>query len=86
MHFAYEGGGAGRGFAGSNPVTEAWYLFIDSLATMVAVGLKGLALVLPWLALLVLAILAFRSRLGRRLRSWWAGPAGELRYGDDQPS
>lgn len=86
MHFTYEGGGAGRGFAGSNPVAEAWYLFVDSLATMVSVGLKGLALLLPWLALLMLAILAFRSRLGRRLRSWWAGTEDDPRYGDDQPS
>lgn len=86
MHFAYEGGGAGRGFGGSNPVTEAWYLFVDSLATMIAVGLKALALILPWLALLVLAILAYRSRLGRRLRSWWTGTAIEPRYGDDQPT
>ncbi|MDQ3078220.1 MAG: hypothetical protein M3Q83_05185 [Pseudomonadota bacterium] len=85
MHFNYEGAGAGRGFAGSNPVSEAWYLFVDSLATMIAVGLKALALVLPWLALLILGILAFRSRLGRRLRSWWAGPAAD-RYADDQPA
>jgi hypothetical protein len=85
MHFSYEGGGAGRGFAGSNPVSEAWHLFIDSLATMIAVGLKALALVLPWLALLILAILAFRSRIGRRVRSWWAGATGE-RYGDGEVS
>jgi len=85
MSFAYEGGGAGRGFAGANPVMDAWYLFIDSLATMVAVALKALALVLPWLALLVIGILAFRSRPGRRLRSWWAGPADVPRYGDDPP-
>lgn len=84
MHFTYEGGGAGRGFAGSNPVSEAWYLFVDSLATMIAVGLKALALVVPWLALLILGIFAFRSRLGRRLRSWWAGSSGE-RYGEAPP-
>ena len=86
MSFSYEGGGAGRGFEGANPIMDAWYLFIDSLATMVAFGLKALALVLPWLALLVLGILAFRSRVGLRLRSWWAGPADVSRYGDDPPS
>ncbi|MDQ3080079.1 MAG: hypothetical protein M3R03_08800 [Pseudomonadota bacterium] len=85
MNFFYEGGGAGRGFAGTNPVSEAWYLFTDSLATMIAVALKALALVLPWLALLILAILAFRSRLGRRVRSWWAGAKGE-HYGNEDPS
>ena len=86
MHFTYEGGGAGRGFAGANPVTEAWYLFVDSLATMVSFGLKALALLLPWLALLLLVLLAFRSRFGRRLRSWWAGTTQDPRYADDQPS
>ena len=86
MHFTYQGGGAGRGFAGANPVTDAWYLFVDSLATMVSFGLKALALVLPWLALLLLVVLAFRSRFARRLRLWWAGPAGEGRYGEEQPS
>ena len=86
LHFAYAGGGAGRGFGGTNPVTEAWHLFVDSLATMIAVGLKALALILPWLALLLLGVLAYRSRLGRRVRSWWAGPATETRYGDDLAS
>lgn len=74
MTFDYRGGGAsGRGFAGENPVTEAWYLFVDSLATMVSVGLKFLAVVLPWLLLLLLIILGFRSQPGRRVRDWWRG-------------
>lgn len=74
MTFAYAGGGAsGRGFAGENPAVEAWYLFVDSLATMVSFGLKALAVALPWLLLVLLAILAFRSRLGRRVRNWWVG-------------
>jgi hypothetical protein len=83
MHLAYEGGGAGRGFAGENPAREAWYLFVDSLATMISVALKALAIALPWLVLLGLAILAFRSRLGLKLRRWWAGPADEPRYAGD---
>lgn len=75
MTFSYRGGGAsGRGFAGENPVTEAWYLFVDSLATMVGFALKGLAVLLPWLILLLLVVLGFRSRLGRRLRDWWSRP------------
>ena len=74
MTFAYAGGGAtGRGFAGENPAREAWYLFVDSLATMVGFALKALAVALPWLLLLGLAILAVRSRLGLGLRRWWAG-------------
>jgi len=72
MTLLYVGGGAaGRGFAGENPAREAWYLFVDSLATMVGFGLKALAVALPWLALLLLAVLAFRSRLGRAARRWW---------------
>lgn len=78
MTFAYQGGGAsGRGFTGENPATEAWYLFIDSLATLVSFLLKGLAVLLPWLALLLLAIVAFRSRAGRKVRSWWIGEGRE---------
>lgn len=78
MTFEYRGGGAsGRGFAGENPVTDAWYLFIDSMATMVSVGLKGLAILLPWLILLLAGVLAWRSRTGRALRRWWTGHADE---------
>lgn len=78
MTFSYQGGGAsGRGFAGENPVTDAWYLFVDSLATLVGFLLKGLAVLLPWLAVLLLVILGYRSRWGRKLRNWWGGPANE---------
>ena len=76
MTFAYAGGGAaGRGFAGENPASEAWYLFVDSLATMVGLALKALAVALPWLLLLGLGIFAFRSWLGRGIRRWWNGKA-----------
>ena len=72
MTFAYAGGSvSGRGFAGENPVTEAWYLFVDSLATLVGFVLKGLAVVLPWLALILLGVILFRSRIGRAVRRWW---------------
>ena len=74
MTFDYTGGGAAsRGFDGENPAREAWYLFVDSLATMVSFALKALAVALPWLLLLGLAIAAVRSRLGLGLRRWWAG-------------
>ena len=74
MTFDYAGGGAaGRGFDGENPAREAWYLFVDSLATMVGFALKALAVALPWLLLLGLAIVAVRSRLGLGLRRWWTG-------------
>lgn len=73
MTFTYDGGGAsGRGFAGENPARDAWYLFVDSLATMVGFVLKALAILLPWAVLLVLLLALGRSRLGRPLRNWWA--------------
>jgi hypothetical protein len=71
MSFVYAGSGAsGRGFT-ENPAREAWYLFTDSLATMVAFFLKALALLLPWLVLLALIIALFRSRLFDPVRRWW---------------
>lgn len=71
MHFLYAGSGAsGRGFT-ENPAREAWYLFTDSLATMVAFILKALAVLLPWLVLLALVIALVRSRLFAPLRRWW---------------
>ena len=77
MTFTYYGGAAARGFAGENPATEAWYLFVDSLATMIGVALKALALSLPWLVLAGLFILAWRSRVGRSLKRWWVGSGSE---------
>jgi hypothetical protein len=71
MSFIYAGSGAsGRGFT-ENPAREAWYLFTDSLAAMVAIVLKALAVVLPWLVLLVAAVALFRSRLFAPVRRWW---------------
>ena len=71
MSFMYAGSGAsGRGFT-ENPAREAWYLFTDSLATMVAIVLKVLAVILPWLVLLALAVALVRSRLFAPVRRWW---------------
>lgn len=79
MTFTYHGGGAtGRGFAGENPATDAWYMFVDSLATMVSFLLKGLAVVLPWLVLLLGIVLAFRSGWGRKVRQWWTGQIDQV--------
>jgi hypothetical protein len=83
IHIDYRGGGAGRGFAGTNPVREAWYLLIDSAATMVGFALKAVAVALPWLLLLLLGLLAFRSRTGHRVRRWWRGPDS---YWDHDPA
>jgi hypothetical protein len=78
MTFAYAGGSvSGRGFAGENPVVEAWYLFVDSFATLIGFLLKGLAVVLPWLALVLMGVLLFRSRVGRGVRRWWSDTQAE---------
>ena len=78
MTFSYAGGGAsGRGFAGENPALEAWYLFVDSLATMVSIALKLLAVVLPWLVLIAALHALARSRLTAPIRRWWRGSAPE---------
>ena len=70
MSFVYNGSGAnGRGFT-ENPAREAWYLFTDSLATMVAFLLKGLALILPWAVLLALLVALYRSKPGRAARAF----------------
>lgn len=74
MTFTYRGGGASRGFASENPATEAWYLFIDSAATLVSLLLKFLAIALPWLALVLLLVLGWRSRLAAPLRRAWNKP------------
>jgi len=74
MTFNYAGGGAsGRGFAGENPAQEAWYLFVDSLATMVSIGLKVLAVALPWMLLIAALIALARSRLMAPIGRWWRG-------------
>ena len=76
MTFSYAGGGAsGRGFAGENPALEAWYLFVDSLATMVSIALKLLAVVLPWLVLMAALVALAHSRLTAPIRRWWRGSA-----------
>ena len=74
MTFTYRGGAASRGFAGENPATEAWYLFVDSAATLVNLVLKFLAIALPWLALALLIVLGWRSRLAAPLRRAWNKP------------
>jgi hypothetical protein len=74
MTFAYAGGATtGRGFAGENPARDAWYMFIDSAATMIGFFLKALAVVLPWAVLLGLLIALARSRLAAPIRRWWKG-------------
>ena len=75
MTFVYHGGAASRGFSGENPAVEAWYVFVDSLEALVSGGLKVLAAVLPWAVVLILVILALRSRAALAARAWWSRSA-----------
>ena len=72
MAFTYLGGNAsGRGFAGENPAKDAWYMFVDSAATMISFVLKAIAVLLPWLVALALLIAVWRTRLFDPVRRWW---------------
>lgn len=64
MTFTYEGGSAtGRGFAGENPAKDAWYLFVGSMASMITFLLKAVAVLLPWVLVIALLTLLWRSHL-----------------------
>lgn len=67
MTFNYYGKGGIPGFGHQNPVKAAFALFIQSAVTMISVVLQGLAVVLPWLLLLIVVVAMVRSRIGRRL-------------------
>jgi hypothetical protein len=76
MSFAYYGDAGGRGFAGRNPLRDAWYMLIDSGAAMVSFVLQAVAVALPWALLLLLGFLLYRSRAGQALKRWLK-PKGE---------
>jgi len=71
MTFNYYGKGGVTGFGGENPIADAWRLMIASTVTMISLLLKFVGAVLPWAALILLLVLAVRSRLGRAVRRWW---------------
>ena len=77
MTFNYYGKGGVPGFGGENPVAEARRLLVASTVTLVGFFLKAVAVALPWLALILLGILAFRSRGGRAIRRWWSSGRDE---------
>lgn len=74
MRFNYYGRGGISGFTG-NPLREAVRSFVSSLVTMITFLLQAVALLLPWALLVVLLVLAARSRPGRALRRFFAPPA-----------
>jgi hypothetical protein len=75
----YYGEGGIPGFR-QNPLKESFRLLVSSFVTMVSFVLQGLAVVLPWLLLLGLFVLLWRSRPGRALRRWWDGQSAPASY------
>lgn len=75
----YYGEGGIPGFR-QNPLKESFRLLVSSFVTMVSFVLQGLAVVLPWLLLLGLFVLLWRSRQGRALRRWWDGQSAPASY------
>ena len=73
MTFSYYGKGGISGFAGQNPLFEAGRSFVASLVTMITVVLQLLAYVLPWLLLLCVLILLWRTPPFRSVKRWWKG-------------
>ena len=71
MAFTYEGD---EGFRfGSNPFDDGVDTAWTSFATMVSLLLIVIGAALPWALLLALLILAWRSRIGRRVRRFFRG-------------
>lgn len=71
MSFSYYGKGGISGFAGRDPLFEAGQSFVGSLVTMITVVLQLLAVVVPWLLLLGVFILLWRTPPARALVRWW---------------
>jgi hypothetical protein len=73
MTFSYYGKGGINGFAGQNPLLEAGRSFVASLVAMITFVLQLLAYVLPWLLLLGVLILLWRTPPFRAVKRWWKG-------------
>ena len=85
MTFTYYGKGGISGFRG-NPATEAARSFMASLVTMVTVVLQILAFTLPWLLLLALFVMLWRSPVGRAVKRWWQNPYRRRDVVEDEAS
>lgn len=72
MTFNYYGGGGVPGFGNENPIKEAYRLMVGSFVTMISFTLKLLGVLIPWLLLLAILLLLWRSRPVRNVRNWWA--------------
>lgn len=71
MELHYRGGSDIPGLDNGRPFTNAWKSAASSFVTMVALLMLVIGVALPWLALAVAAVFAWRSRLGLAVRRWW---------------
>jgi hypothetical protein len=81
MTFNYYGEGGIAGFD-ENPIKASWRLMVESTVTMISLSLKVIGALLPWALLLLLIILAVRSRPARAARDWWSRMAPKPEDGE----
>lgn len=71
MEFAYRGGDGIPGFDSGNPFADAFKTAISSAVMMLSFVLIAVGVLLPWVALLALLVLLWRSAPMRGVRKWW---------------
>ena len=82
MTFSYYGKRGISGFTGQNPLLEAGRSFVASLVAMITIVLQLLAYVLPWLLLLGLLVMLWRTPPVRAVKRWWKGRGADNALAD----
>lgn len=77
----YFGEGGIPGFR-ENPLKAGFRLMMSSFVTLISFTLQAIGLLLPWLLLLGLLVLLWRSRPLRAVRTWWNGRTATASYRD----
>lgn len=83
MTFNYYSEGGIPGFR-ENPLKASFALMVSSFVTMISFVLKAIGLLLPWVLLLGLLVLLWRSAPLRVLRRWWSNHAAPEGYRGDE--
>jgi Domain of unknown function (DUF4349) len=71
MEFNYRGGDGIPGFDSGNPFAKAAKTGIASAATMFGIVLLMVGVLLPWIILLFLLVMVWRSSFMAGVRGWW---------------
>lgn len=72
MEFTYRGGEGIPGFNNGNPFAQVVSTSVSSFVTMLNVVLLLIGVALPWIILITLLVLLFRSAPGQAFRRWWS--------------